>query len=147
MSWRHSTFEDLHRIVLPNDPTDADLRSMLPDTEESRNMLYANAMTWFEEDEILAIVGVAPMWKGVGTVWTLLTAESKQRGVVLTRGVTRFIDMLYDTRGYWRLQATVEHDNDTAQVWIHRLGFHYEGTMTAYGPDSKTHDLYARVVN
>ncbi len=145
MNWRDTQYEDLHRIVLPNDPTDADMRSMLPDSDESRELLRDHARTWWEQDIVVAIVGVAPMWKGVGWVWTLLTDESRQRGVALSLGVLRFIDMLHQERGYWRLQATTEHGDEPARLWIARLGFKYEGTMVAYGPDGKTHDMYSRL--
>jgi len=145
MTWRPTEFEDLHRINLPDADAEADVRSILPDTEQSREMLYADARTWEDDGELLAIVGVAFQWKGVGVVWTLITDAAKARGVVLTRGVVRFLNELYNERGYWRLQATVEEGDDEAHVWIFRLGFSHEGTMTAYAPDQKTHDLYARV--
>ena len=145
MSWRSTQYEDLHRVVLEDDPSDADIRSLLPDTDETRSLLGENARTWWEGEEVLAIVGIAPLWKGVGTVWTLLSEASKQRGVSLTRGVLRFIDMLHRERGYWRLQATVELGDETGRLWIIQLGFQYEGTMVAYGPGGETHDMYARV--
>jgi hypothetical protein len=145
MSWWPTKYEDLHRIVLSGDGSDADTRPMLPDTGAARDLLKENARTWEEGGRIVAIAGVAPLWKGVGTVWTVLSEESRQRGVRLTRGVLQFIDMLHEERGYWRLQATIEHGDDVARHWILQLGFQYEGTMNAYGPDLKTHDMYARV--
>lgn len=147
MSWRPTQFADLHRIVLPDDPTDSDMRSIMPDTDETAELLKENAQTWEEAGLILAIVGVGPMWKGVGTVWTLLSSASRERGVALTRGIVRFIKMLHGERGYWRLQATVVHGDEPARIWILQLGFRYEGTLWSYGPDGKTHDMYARVVN
>ena len=145
MMWRETRFEDLHRIVLKSDPNETDLRATMPDTAETREILRENAQTWEEDGRIVAVAGIGDLWKGVGTVWTLLSEESRERGVVLTRGVLRFIDMLHEERGYWRLQATVEHGDEAAQHWILQLGFQYEGTMVAYSPDLKTHDLYARV--
>ncbi len=145
MTWRNTQYEDLHRIKLEDDPSDADIRSLLPDTDATRELLEENARTWWEEEEVLAIVGVAPLWEGVGTVWTLLSAASRQRGVLLTRGVLRFIDLLHQGRGYRRLQATVELGDEIAQLWIIRLGFKYESTMVAYGPGGETHDMYVRL--
>ena len=143
--WRPTEYEDLHKIVLPEDPCATDARSLIPDTDESRRLLKENARTWWEDSELLAIAGVAPLWKGVGTVWTLLTTQALERGVSLSLGVTRFIDMLHVERGYWRLQATTERGDEAARLWIIKLGFEYEGTMTAYGPDAMTHDMYARL--
>jgi len=144
--WRETKYEDLHRIPLSDDPTDADMRSILTDSDDTRDLLRENARTWEEEDgRVIAIVGVAPMWKGVGTVWTMLSDEARDRGVPLTRGVLRFLRMLYRERGYWRLQATTVRRDEPARLWILQLGFGYEGTMVAYGPDGQTHDMYARV--
>ena len=146
MSWRETQFEDLYRIVLPNDPPEDDMRSVLTDTEATRDILREHARTWEDDGRIVAIVGVSPMWKGVGQVWTMLTEESRERGVALTRGVLRFLSMLHEERGYWRLQATVEHGDEAGASWIIQLGFGYEGTMIGYGPTMKAHDLYSRVV-
>ncbi len=146
MSWRPATFEDFQRISLPNDPPESDMRSVLADTDATREALRENGRTWDEDGRIVAIVGIAPMWKGVGQVWTMLTEESRERGVALTRGVVRFLSMLHEERGYWRVQATVEHGDDAGVEWIIQLGFGYEGTMIGYGPTMKAHDLYSRVV-
>lgn len=145
LEWKPTQYPDLHRIVLPDDPSDADMRSMLPDDEDSAEMLRVDARTWWEDDRILAIVGVSEMWKGVGTVWTLISDAARARGVALTRGILRFLEMLRSERGYWRLQATTIRGDEPARLWIVQLRFKYEGTMVAYGPDGVTHDMYARV--
>ena len=145
MTWRDAEFEDLFRIVLPNDPIESDMRGNLADTPQTRTLLRDNARTWEDDGEILAIVGVSPMWKGVGQVWTMLTENARERGVVLTRGVVGFLSMLHSERGYHRLQATVTRGDETGRLWILRLGFEYEGMMLAYGPDLQSHSLYSRV--
>ena len=140
--WTATEYRDLHKIRLPGNN---DMLSILVDSTATDDLLRDNARTWWEDDEVLAIVGVAPMWKGVGTVWTMLTDDARERGVALTRGVIRFIDMLEGSWGYRRLQATVVSGDEPARLWIVKLGFRYEGTMTAYGPDRTTHDMYARL--
>ncbi len=146
MSWRPTEFEDLFRIDLPDDPPESDMRAVLTDTDTTRDLLREHSRTWEDNGRIVAIVGVSPMWKGVGQVWTMLTVEARERGVMLTRGVLRFIADLPAARGDWRLQATVVRGDEPGRLWIVQLGFDFEGTMVAYGPDLKTHDLYARVV-
>lgn len=145
MIWRDTEYEDLHRIVLPNEAPCNDVRSMLTDSDESRVQLRYNAKTMTDGNQILAIAGVAPLWKGVGTVWTLISEEAKEDGVRLSLGVRRLVDMAYTERDYWRLQATVKRGDEPARLWIVGLGFVFEGTMIAYGPDGTTHDMYARV--
>jgi hypothetical protein len=144
MIWRDTEYEDLHRIRLPSDPSD-DCRSVLSDSDESRVALRYDAKTMCEGEKILAIAGVAPLWKGVGTVWTLISDEAREHGMRLSMGVYRLVNMLHVERGYWRLQATTVRGDEPARLWIVGLGFSYEGTMVAYGPDGMTHDMYARV--
>lgn len=145
MNWRNAKYEDLHRVKLKTDPNSADMLSILPDTDSSRELLDRYGRTWMDGDTTLAVVGIAPQWKGVGTVWTLLSDEARGHGVALTRGMLRYLAMLHREWNYWRLQATVEAGDEAARLWIIQLGFQYEGTMVAYGPDLKNHDLYARV--
>ncbi len=144
MNWRESTYEDLQRIDIPRDPA-IDVRGMLEDTQKEHDAMKENARTLEKDGRVLAIVAVAPIWTGVGTVWTLLSNEARGHGVALSFGVTRFIDMLMQERGFWRLQATVEKGDEAGLKWILRLGFKYEGTFFRYGPDGKDHDTYARV--
>lgn len=145
MIWRDTEYEDLHRIVIPGDDPAEDIRAILNDSDESRAGLRQNARTMADGDEILAIAGVSPLWKGVGTVWTLIAPRARENGLRLSLGVQRLVEMLQDDRGYWRLQATIKRGDEPARLWIVGLGFRYEGTMVAYGPDRATHDMYARV--
>ena len=123
MIWRNTEFEDLHRIVLPNDAKCNDVRSMASDSKESRYLLRYNARTMVEGTHILAIAGVSPLWKGVGTAWTLISEEARASGLRLSLGVRRLVKMLHEERGYWRLQATVKRGDEPARLWIVGLGF------------------------
>ena len=145
MIWLPTEYEDLHRVKLLEDTVGSDVRSLMPDTEDYRAQLRETTRTWFIDDEVVAIIGVMPMWKGVGTVWTLLSEKSKEYGIALTRGVGHHVLMLQEDLGYRRLQATVERGNEKARLWIIQLGFCYEGTMIRYGPGGETHDMYARL--
>ena len=145
MSWRNAEYEDLGRVDVADADPSNDCRSMLEDTPEVRDFLKQDGRTWEEGGVVLAVVGVAYKWRGVGEVWTLLSDDAKGRGIALSLGVTRFIAMLHRERGYCRLQATAEHGDAVAAEWLRRLGFEHEGTMAAYAPNGSTHELYARV--
>lgn len=145
MNWKPSHIRDLLDIDMPEENSGSDVRSILVDNEQTRIMLRENARTAFDADTPIAIVGISPLWKGVGVVWTLLSKQSKENGFALSLGCSRFIRSMYIERGYWRLQATIIRGDEVARLWIVKLGFVYEGTMVAYGPDLKDHDMYARV--
>jgi hypothetical protein len=144
--WRSTEYEDLFGIKLADasswDPEKA--FDAVEDEEARRTALKEDARTWLDDDGVLAVVGVDELWSGVGVVWTLITERSRERGFALTRNVLREIGKLHN-KGYWRLQATVARGDEEARLWIVRLGFSFEGTMVAYGPNKETHDMYARV--
>ena len=144
MNWRATEYADLFRVKVDDESSADDVRSLLQDNEETRSMLLEYAHTFECNGDAIAIVGVAPMWSGVGTVWSLLSEHSKNHGIPLTRASIRFIEER-QAQGFWRLQATVERGHWEAREWILALGFSYEGTMVGYGPDGKTHDMYARL--
>ncbi len=145
MNWKPSEMRDLFDIDMPEEHSGSDVRSILVDNEQTRVMLRENARTAFDGSKPIAILGISQLWKGVGVVWTLLSEQSKENGFALSLGSSRFIRMMYVERGYWRLQATIIRGDEIARLWIVKLGFVYEGTMVAYGPDGQTHDMYARV--
>lgn len=145
MNWKPTEFEDLYRIRLGENDPKLDVRSMVVDTPEYRNTLRDNTYTMFHAEHPIAVVGVSPLWKGVGVVWTLISDEARERGIALTLGVIRLLEMLHRDRGYWRIQATIKAGDEPARIWIVKLGFSYEGRMVAYGPDGTSHDMYGRV--
>lgn len=145
MGWRETIYADLHRVRAEGGGVGIDITSVFPDNEETRTILRRDARTW-EDDEglVIAVIGVTELWKGVGTVWTMLSDRARERGPALTFRTVKLLRMLHVERGYKRIQATILHGDERARQWIINLGFTYEGTMVAYAPDGATHDLYAR---
>ena len=68
--------------------------------------------------------------------------NAPNRRVVVEPGKASRIEEDGEVRGF-----AVVHGDEPARLWILKLGFRYEGTMWSYGPDGKTHDMYARVVD
>jgi hypothetical protein len=146
MIWRPALYEDLMRVDLQWIQADQDMREEFADTPRNQAILRESCRSWEAPDgRILSVVGVTPMWKGVGHVWALNSSEALERPIALSKGVYRWMAWIWRKDGLWRLQADVEHGHESGRRWLLFLGFHYEGTMRAYGPTGSDHDLYARL--
>jgi len=146
MIFRRTRIEDLYSIDFPyEDGFDADIRLVAEEQPEYESLLrkYARSMV-SEGGEVVAILGVTPQWRGVGTVWAMISDKARFYGYRLTRNAIRLMDD-FQSEEFWRLNATIERGCFEAREWILAIGFSYEGTMVGYGPDGKTHDMYSRL--
>lgn len=103
------------------------------------------ALAMLDGGRIMAAAGVVQIWPGRGTAWFQPGALMQQRhfGYALARCKRELIRLADDRM--WRVECTVRTDNEAGLRWATRLGFTWEGTMTAYGPDKADHELLARV--
>jgi hypothetical protein len=147
MKWREALYEDLFLMEpLQLSQCDQDLRDGVPDTQEVREKLWRFARSWTDDDSrVLAIIGVAVPWKGVGQAWALISQEALKHPVALTLGARRWIAWVIDQECLWRVQADVERDHAAGRRWLEFMGFEYEGTLRAYGPSAADHELWARL--
>lgn len=99
------------------------------------------AYTIRHDGEVLICAGVADLGHGRGLLWSFVSDAGRRHGHIVHRAALRFISMLT----FRRLEATCLAGVAHAAEWLERLGFSYEGTMRAWGPDGSDHDLYARV--
>jgi hypothetical protein len=142
--WRETEFGDVFLVERQWRQGLQDTTEELRDTPAQRESLQRNARTWVtEDDRPLAIVGIAPLWKGVGQAWGLLSQEALDQPVALSRGVLRWLSWVWRSHGYHRIQADVEVGHKEGRRLLVFLGFTYEGRMYSYGPAGLDHDLYA----
>ena len=99
------------------------------------------AWTVEEDDEILAIAGLAVQWENRAMAWALVSEGAGKRFVRIHAAVKRFLD----AAPYRRIEATVDVGFTEGMRWMNLLGFRYEGCMAAYRPDGADMLLYARI--
>ncbi len=87
--------------------------------------------------------GVVNMqWKR-GEAWILPTSWFHKHKLVCLRYMARMLPCLAIEGSFKRIQATcIVNISTTLFDW---LGFKYEGTLAAFGPNSETCHLYAKV--
>ena len=98
--------------------------------------------TAFDGPRVIACAGVVNCWYGRAQVWSLMSeAITQGYGPLVHRAVKRFLDK-FDIR---RLELTLDPDVPRMVAWATRLGFTYESTMPAYGPNGELQDMYVRI--
>ena len=100
-----------------------------------------HVFTFQEDDTILGVIGVEPMWSGRANTWALLSKFCGKHFI----SIHKIGAMIIDDLGYRRYEATVDIDFKAGHRWVKMLGFEPEGYMKAYRPDGEDMVLYARV--
>ena len=111
---------------------DADL------TELSEQGLVVTAE---DDGKILAIAGLSPQWENRAIIWSLISSDSGDHFVAITRAAFN----LLENCSFRRVEATVDVGFEQGHRWVKMLGFSVEGYMRAYRPDGADMILYARV--
>jgi len=95
------------------------------------------------DGEPVFVGGVVNMQWRRGEAWMLPTIFFREHRDICLRYIYRIIKLAAVTGGFRRIQATCAINISTTLFdW---LGFKYEGTLAAFGPNSETCHLYAKV--
>ena len=89
------------------------------------------------DDTVIAVVGMQVRWPGVADVWAVVSDDARGHGIQLTRAVRRLLAQFASELGLWRVSTLVKTGVEENQRWIEALGFVYEGTEVAAGPDGR----------
>ena len=117
------------------------------DVETLANNYYkaGPGYSYFVGHQIIAVIGLLPIWHGVGEVW-MLTTEHVIDNVRFFHSST--LALMEKTRielNLHRIQSTVHEGNTKAERWMNKLGFKLEGVHEMYGPDKSNHLRFARL--
>jgi len=88
-----------------------------------------NCVTIIFEDKIVGVGGVNVLWKGVGEVWLMLTANCKKEGlygIIALSAIKDKMEELIESNNLWRAQATTRTDFPQAIKMIEFFGFERE---------------------
>lgn len=114
---------------------------------ESRAALYRNinGVTVLIDGEIAAIMGVAPLWPGVGEVTMVpsdLFYKHIKACVKLLRNCLPIALQAYDLH---RIQGTTLESCPKHGRFLAFLGFELEGTLKGYGTQGENYLMYSYV--
>jgi RimJ/RimL family protein N-acetyltransferase len=135
-------FEPWHLLWLGLQPEQAPMRPILTYEYGVAVQKAGQCFTAFDGPVVIACAGLVNCWYGRAQVWSLMSEHVPNGyGPLVHRAVTRFLNQCTIRR----LELTVDPDFARAVAWARRLGFTYESTMPAYGPQGETQDLYVRI--
>lgn len=102
---------------------------------------HGPCFTAYDGERIVGCIGLVEQWPGCARAYAFLSQDAGPYMVGLT---WRIRDWLR-ANPIRRIEATVESTFDAGHRWVKRLGFKYEGHMTAYW-NERDADLYARIL-
>ena len=105
---------------------------------------FGFAYTCFMYDEPVACFGCAPLWQGVGEMWSIIGKKAKKHPIALTKAAIALMDMAEIALDLHRLQITVKTSDKSAVSWAKAIGFISECTMKQYSDDKQDYELMAR---
>lgn len=105
---------------------------------------YGFAFTCFLYGKPVACFGCAPLWKGVGEMWSVIGDVARTKPIAMTKIGITVADICEIAMGLHRLQITVKTSDARAVSWAKAIGFISESTMKAYSEDKLDYNLMVR---
>lgn len=129
--FRHMTVADFMDFVLPQ-------ISIPLHHFACKTLMAGPAWTVLYDGRIVCCYGIAPVVKGCGEAWMMMSDEAKARPLVVLRTAKRIFQTIFTSGTYRRIQAMVLADDRQHRNWVEHLGFKVEGVMEKYGPNGET---------
>ncbi len=95
------------------------------------------------DGDILLLVGVLPLWEGVGEIWTIFPQNAKELFRRNPRNILKVTKKYLNLLPFRRLQTVVRSDFKVGVKFVEHLGFQREGLLKQYGSDKKDYYRYA----
>lgn len=134
-------FEAWHILCLDLQAEQVHLRPWMTHAYGEQLLTSGPCFTAWAGTTVVACAGIGWCWPGRAQVWSLMSVHLPQYKWTIHRAVASFL------RGFTvrRLELEVDPDFPRAVAWAKALGFQYESTMPAYGPNGETQDRYVRL--
>lgn len=115
----------------------------LEDPEYANILMTGPAYTGIANGKVIICSGVVKVGLHRYAAWALLSEDSKDYMLQITRAVKDFLK----ENDMPRVETHVLRDFDQGHRWAKMLGFENEtpNGMRKYGDNGKTYDLYARI--
>lgn len=90
----------------------------------------------FADGVAVGMGGIIPQWPGRAVAWSLSAGVPLRAWPAITRMV-RSVMQVARSKGYWRIEATVDPSWPAACRWARRLGFEAYGLLESYTPEGR----------
>lgn len=92
----------------------------------------------------VAMIGAAPRWPNVWSVWAYGTDDWNKVVLKLTRHVLRFMIPALENAGVTRVDCMVLDTHEDAKAWLSLLGLRPEKTMDKWGKNGEKFVCFMR---
>lgn len=97
------------------------------------------------DENILCIVGVTPVWNGVVELNTIFTKDCYLNRISLARYLKKSFALFFASVDAHRVQAIARASFTEAQHFLLFLGFEYEAVLHKYGTDGTDYVMFRKV--
>lgn len=134
-------FEPEHLAMIDFQPSQVGLMEVVDDDYAASLKASGPCYTGMKGDKVVVCAGISIMWDNRAIGWVKMSKDAGRDLVFIHRAVQNIID----NAGMRRVEAYVDSTFEEGKRWVKMLGMSYEGTMKAFSPDGRDHDLYARI--
>lgn len=134
-------FQPQHLSMIDFQPSQVGIMDVVGDEYAISLKESGPCYTGMDGDRVVCCAGLSIMWDNRAIGWVKM---SKHAGKDL-RFIHKAVQDIIDNAGFRRVEAYVDSSFKEGKRWVKMLGMQYEGTMRAFGPDGRDHDLYARI--
>tara|TARA_R100001594_G_scaffold141343_1_gene187272 strand:+ start:24401 stop:24892 length:492 start_codon:yes stop_codon:yes gene_type:complete len=117
------------------------------------DLIYSTKYCWSfkisngKKSQPIAVCGLREIREGVAEAWMVGSKLLNRHRLFVTKSIALLLLEHQEVRKeFYRIQATVRADWETANKWIKLLGFDYEGYMRQYGSKREDYIRYARLL-
>jgi hypothetical protein len=130
------------KLFTPGDQYDT---IQLTPEEQAKVFRYCSGYTLLFEGDIIAIIGVVPVWPGVAEV-TMIPSQLFYKHVKsVLKLCKQLLPMWMDALNVHRVQALTLDRCPKHGRFMLAMGFAYEGTLAQYTPNRETLCMYSMV--
>lgn len=99
------------------------------------------AVSYFVNGQIIAMIGMVELWRGVAEIWMLTTDHVENNKLFFYKQTLNLMKKYSDK--LHRIQCVTHIDNERSEKWLVRMGFKFEGIMKSYGADKADYKRFA----
>lgn len=109
-----------------------------PDITLGKTLAFRKGVT------LLSLIGVVPLWKGVGQLWMLVSKEVSKYPLELVKKQVEELEKVAKENNYHRIHAIVPKEERYIK-WAKLHGFFHESNMLFAGPDTNHMSMVAYI--
>lgn len=101
--------------------------------------------TLMVDGQVIAVVGVQVMWRGVGEAWLVPSVHLKKYTLSVVKMIKSYLDIMDAQERFVRIQTIVRSQECKFKNFAKLFGFKSEGILSKFEPDGTDAEMMGRV--